>query len=386
MPKFPKINIKEINWFEWLLAYLIAKICLDTGMMFYKNPIVLSYLSKPQLVQCLVAVHQNSINALPQRTDYSSCEEITKAVGDKYTSYLSKEVLSEFEKSMDNKSFSTGLTLDIKEENNKFRFLIAEVLPGSPADRAGIVPGDEIIIVNGVSLDTISLEDYSKILDKTKMTVMYSVRSKDGKVTQHVLNREELKRKNVNVKIKENVALIDINMFSNDTYKDITSNTLIQSLPTKVDTIVVDLRDNPGGGLFECIRLGSAFVPKNSDFVTIKEKDSEEKHKTLREPIFNGKRVIIVVNENSASASELFSASVRELIPAKVVGVTSYGKGSVQQIMPLWGGGAAKVTIAKYYTPKGYEVDKKGVVPDVQKQLTGDLFRPDNFKFLSTVK
>jgi len=270
---------------------------------------------------------------------------------DPYTNYFNEQDVLQFK--INNTGEYTGIGAQITRKQDKLT--IKEVYKNFPADKAGLRPGDEIIQIGDVKLSDFK-DDAAQLMrgaKNTKIDIQY-IRQGKTNTTQIILNEVAIKSVPFFAKIDDKTGYIVLSHFNQKASNE-TKEALEQLKKQGAERIVLDLRGNPGGLLGEAVNICNLFVPKNEIIVTTKSKI--EKHnntyKTQNEPIDTEIPLVIIVNEKSASASEIVSGALQDLDRAVVVGTRSYGKGLVQKPVELTYGTQLKVTISRYYTPSG---------------------------------
>jgi len=248
--------------------------------------------------------------------------------------------------------------------------VVERIIAGSPAKEAGLLSGDIITKANNEELKDLSLtEAVSKIRGKANTTVTLEVvRAGQKEIITKVVTRKKIDIPSVDGKVIEgtNIGYIALSIFGEKTADDF-NKTLMDLESKKVTGLVIDLRDNGGGYLETAVAILSNFVEKDKVLVVTKEKNpflnrSYFSYGNTQKPL----PIVLLINENSASASEITAGALKDYNLAILVGQKSYGKGSVQQPFNLSDGSEMKVTVAKWYTPKDYGIDKVGINPDIE--------------------
>jgi carboxyl-terminal processing protease len=270
---------------------------------------------------------------------------------DPYTVYFNEQDVVKFK--INNTGEYTGIGALITRKNDKL--IIKEPYKNFPADKAGLKAGDEIIQIGEVLLSDFK-DDASQLFrgaKNTKVDVKY-IRQGKTNTTQIVLDEVAIKSVPFFGKIDEKTGYIVLSHFNQKASLE-TKQALEQLKKDGAERIILDLRGNPGGLLNEAVNICNLFVPKNETIVTTKSKI--EKHnntyKTAKEPVDTEIPLVILVNGNSASASEIVSGALQDLDRAVIIGSRSFGKGLVQRPVDLTYGTQLKVTISRYYTPSG---------------------------------
>ena len=252
---------------------------------------------------------------------------------------------------------------------------IVSPIDGSPAQKAGIKAGDKVIAVNGETMTGVDPREVLLKVRGPKGTQVTLTVARDGESSplQFVITRGEITIASVEGKMLDNgIAYVDINTFGEKTTQDL-HNTLDTLLKQNPKGIIIDLRDNGGGYLTTAVEVGSEFIDKG---VILYEKYGDgrrDEYKALGNGRATNIPLVVLINEGSASASEILAGALQDYGRAKLVGVQSYGKGSVQVWQPLSNDqGAARVTIAKWLTPKERAIDHVGLTPDVVVTMSHD--------------
>ena len=294
-----------------------------------------------------------------------------EAVGDKQTFYMDPVVYETETSALSGEYEGIGAFVDTTGEY----LSIISPIEGSPAEAAGLKAGDLIIAIDGVDMTgTPPEEARQKVIGPAGTTVTLSVaREGQEEPLEFIITRAKITIPSVTGKMLENdIAYIDINQFGDKTTSEL-NTTLEELLPQNPKGIIIDLRNNGGGYLQTSIEVASEFIDQG---VILYEQYGDGTRDTYN-ALGNGRAtdlpIVVLVNEGSASASEILAGALRDYGRAKLVGVISYGKGSVQQWIPLSGeNGAARVTVARWLTPKERLIDGIGLTPDFIVELTED--------------
>jgi carboxyl-terminal processing protease len=270
---------------------------------------------------------------------------------DPYTTYMTEQ---DVERARINQSRAyVGIGATINSSKNKL--VVVEVYKDLPADKVGLKAGDEIIKIEG--LDVSDLEDgATQFLNGKKNTTVKLVYRRNGKTTEVSVARADVKPKAVPVyKLLPNgIGYIALDRFTKTASKEV-ENALKLMLIDEAKGVILDLRNNPGGLLQEAVKIVNMFVPKGQLVVSTKSKVEayNQTFETQKQPLSLDIPLVILINQNSASASEIVAGALQDLDRAVVMGKRSYGKGLVQRPKPLPYGSQLKVTISRYYTPSG---------------------------------
>ncbi|WP_293985649.1 S41 family peptidase [uncultured Megasphaera sp.] len=292
---------------------------------------------------------------------------MVSTLGDKHSLYLGGDLYKDFSAQMSGSYAGIGVYIASTDDG----ILIAGVMEGSPAEEAGLQRGDILVSINGTPTQGMQLEDVSKSIRGPVDTSVDLVIRRDGAEQSVTVARRQIHIPTVAGKMvdgADGVGYIRVAVFSDGTADDFTKkfNELREQGMTK---LILDLRDNPGGIVEQAVGVASNFVPPNSTIVSYTEQDGKEDNYTAQgtdDPI----PIVVLVNENSASASEIVAGAVQDMKLGPIVGVKTYGKGTVQGVFPVDHQSAVKVTVAKYRTTNGREIDGVGIEPDVVVPLS----------------
>lgn len=263
-----------------------------------------------------------------------------------------------------------GIGIEVTLDNNKVK--ITKVFADTPAKKAGLKVGDYITKVNGESVDGKSLSDVVSLIKNAKnkeveITITRDEQEKTMKVTRTTVDMPYTSSK-VYEENGKKIGYLKIEMFSNNITKQV-KNELTSLKKKNIDKLVIDVRDNPGGYLTQVTEILSLFMTKKDVIYQLQTKNNKEKvYGTSSKATYNYP-VVVLINENSASASEILASAFKETYNAEIVGVNSYGKGTVQKTGDLNNGDTIKYTVQKWLTPKGNWINEKGVTPTKEVKL-----------------
>jgi len=295
------------------------------------------------------------------------------ALGDKQTFYMEPQVYETETSSLQGSYEGIGAVVDTTGDYLK----IVSPMEGSPAEKAGLKPGDQVISIDGEDMTGVNAEQArQKVLGPkgTEVTLMV-MREGEPEPLTFVIRRDEIKVRSAEGKMLENgIAYVDINTFGEKTTSEL-RKALDELMAQNPKGIVIDLRNNPGGYLTTAVEVSSEFIEKG---VVMYEKYGDghrDEYKALGGGRATNIPLVVLINEGSASASEILAGALQDYGRANLVGVQSYGKGSVQNWQPLSNDqGAARVTIARWLTPKERTINHIGLTPDVIVEMTADDF------------
>lgn len=262
-----------------------------------------------------------------------------------------------------------GLGIEVTMENGVVK--VVSPIDDTPAAKAGIKSGDYITNIDGEQVIGMSLNDaVDKMRGKVGSKVKLTIRRINEKPFDVTLRREEVKIQSVKNDIKDNdVAYIRITSFSEDTDKNIEKaiKKAQKELKNKLQGVVIDVRNNPGGLLDQAVNVSDLFL-NQGEIVSTRSRNEEDtvRYAAKGGDIVNGLPIVVVINDGSASASEILAGALQDHKRAVILGEKSFGKGSVQTVIPLDKYGAMRLTTARYYTPSGRSIQATGIVPDIE--------------------
>ncbi|HIQ49429.1 MAG TPA: S41 family peptidase [Aquifex aeolicus] len=317
--------------------------------------------------EVLKIVENNYVEQVPiKKLIYGAIDGMVSSL-DPFSDFFTPEQYKEFMSETEGEFGGVGI--EITMENG--RPVVVSPIEGTPAWKAGLRPGDIIIAINGEDTFNMSLMDVVKKIrgkpgTKVKLTIL---RKGKGKPIEVVIVRARIKVPSVKYVNYKGIGYIKISQFTSGTAKSLEK--AIKDLEEQgVYGFIVDLRNNPGGLLSEAVDVGDIFIPKGKLIVYTKSRRGElHRYFAEKEPITKNLPIVVLVNKGSASASEIVAGALQDYNIATLVGEKTFGKASVQNLIPLEDGSAIKLTIAYYYTPKGRLIHKKGINPDVEVKM-----------------
>ena len=343
---------------------LFANVASVFGVRTSNKTIDLSSVQKTY--QELIANYDGKLDT--QKLIYGANRGLVEAAGDPHTAYMDPDETKEFDKSLSGQ-IGGGIGAEIGLRNNKPT--IIKPLENSPAQKAGIKAGEAIVKVNDEASSDWSVEKVvSKIRGEVGTSVKLTLLS-DGKTREVSVVRQNIVSPAVESEIDGEIGILKVNRFGDNTVS-LSRKYASEFVEKGVKKVILDLRNNPGGTVGAAQGLLGIWLDNQ---IAMTERRGSEIVKTLRTtgtPILGNMKTVVLINGNSASASEITAGALREYGKATLVGQKSYGKGSVQIVLGLPGGSQMKVTEARWYTPKGKNIDKTGIEPDVKVDLSSD--------------
>ncbi len=285
---------------------------------------------------------------------------------DPYSSYMSPEMLLNMQ--TETSGEFGGLGIEVGMEAGVVKVITP--IEDTPASKAGIKAGDYIVKINDVQVQGKSLSDAVELMrGKVGTDIEITVRRKGvKKALIFNITREVIKIQSVKSEVLEDkIGYLKLNAFNENSSKQIKKKINIIKKNKKVKSYILDLRNNPGGLLSQAIKISDFFLDEG-EIVSTKSRNKIENKKFFANDgdIIDGKTLIVLINYGSASASEIVAGALKDHKRAIIIGEKSYGKGSVQSIIPLKNKGAIRLTISKYFLPSGKSISEVGVVPDIE--------------------
>ena len=293
---------------------------------------------------------------LPGRVMKKGIDAMLKSL-DPYTVYISEAQIEDFR-------FTTtgeygGIGASIKKRDKKT--VVSELYENSPAEKSGLIPGDEIYTIDGIEISNKTLEEIGSLLKGPAESIIKIEIKRKAQTLEKLVKREKIQIPAVNFykKINPTTGIIKLTSFTNTASNEF-KKALSSLQKENINNLIIDLRANGGGLLNEAVKIVNFFIPKGQEVVSTKSriKEMNRSYKTKAVPIAEELSLIVLVDEYSASASEIVAGSLQDLDKAIVIGNASFGKGLVQQTKPVSFGGQIKLTVAKYYTPSGRCIQK----------------------------
>ncbi len=332
-----------------------------------------SFVTQPRAMQGALDTRslQQTYQALKSKYDGTLREKalieganrgLVEAAGDQYTAYFNAEEAKQFDNDLSGSFEGIGAELDKKNE----QLVVVAPLEDSPAKKAGVKAGDVIVAVDGNDTSGWSIEKaVSKIRGKGGTKVVLSIARGDEPLQDIAIIRATIDSPSVKSRIEDGIGIMTITRFGDDT-SQLARKTALEFKAQGVREVIVDVRNNGGGYLQAAQDVASLWLKK--DAVIVEERRGKEVLERLRasgDAPLEGVKTIVLIDKGSASASEILAGALRDNKAATLVGETSFGKGSVQTLVEVADGAKLKVTIARWYTPKGKNITKHGINPDV---------------------
>jgi len=302
---------------------------------------------------------------------YGAIKGMLAASGDPYTTFFDPKETQAFEEDISGTFEGIGAEMGMKDDV----LTIVAPLEGMPAEKAGLLAGDKIIKINDESTASMALDEaVDKIRGKRGTEVVLTIfRIGEEDFRTIAVRRDTILVKSVRFEMKDDIAYIRMNRFGEDTEKEF-REAVRNTLPKNPKGLILDLRNNPGGFLDTSIDIASMMLPKGK-VVVIEENGKKEKKEFLSHggDVLGTIPTVVLLNEGSASASEILAGALRDNREnVTLVGEKSFGKGSVQELISVDKKTAVKITVARWLTPQGKQINKEGIAPDVEVKLSID--------------
>ena len=294
---------------------------------------------------------------------------------DPYSAYMNPEIFKSME--TDTKGEFGGLGIEVGMEAGVVK--VISPIDGTPAEEAGIKAGDYIVKIDGVQVQGKSLMESVKLMrGPVGSTIDLTIRRKGKKKALEIsIKREIIQVKSVEARIiKDNIGYLRLKAFNSNSSNQLVEKINSFEVKNKPIGYILDLRNNPGGLLTQAINVTDFFLD-DGEIVSTKGRRLIESRRFFarKGDRVNGKPLIVLINEGSASASEIVAGALRDHKRAIILGENTYGKGSVQSIIPLSDGGGIRITVSKYYLPSGKSISEVGVSPDILVEEEGEDFK-----------
>ena len=378
---------RQINWFRLGVGIVVASGIFYLGVAVGQGKIVIGRDA---------IFHKSVSKGLPAKLDYSSVEQVydnlrqnydgqldvnklldglktglVNAAGDPYTEYMSPADAKQFNEELSG-SF-TGIGAELSKDTATNSIVIVSPIIGFPAEKAGLKPKDVLEEIDGKSAANLSITDAVNKIRGAKGTNVKLKVLRDGKQELTFdITRDNITVPSVKSEILDaNIGYIQISRFSDDTVK------LVREAATKfkqanVKGVVLDVRGDPGGLLDAAVGVSSLWLQDKTILTERRDGVIVQTYSSQGDPVLAGVPTVVLINEGSASASEITAGALHDNHVATLLGVKSFGKGSVQQVVKFNDGSQLKVTIARWYTPAGININKEGIKPDTEVKNSDD--------------
>lgn len=366
----------EFNLLEVVIIILITGIAVSitSGLIVYNNYDKLFVNSSNEKTEKndlseFVEAYNQIINNYVEEVDKSTLIEYAIAgmysyLEDEYSMYLDKEYTDTLEDQLNGEYTGIGIEITTYSNDEKSDTVITKVFSDTPAQKAGLLVGDKILQIDG--RDIVDANDVANTIKNGNKEEYAITFDRNGEIETVNIIRKVVEIDTVFSETYDNVGYLKIESFSNVTTNQVEK--LIDKFDKNVDSLVIDLRNNTGGYLLSAYNIADLFIEKDKVIYQLKNRDDKITEYTAQNDVhrkFN--KIVIILNENSASASEVLTMALKENLNVTVVGMKSYGKGTVQDTKILESGSMIKYTSAYWLSPKGNSINKIGIEPDIKE-------------------
>jgi len=302
---------------------------------------------------------------------FGAVQGLVRAIGDPYSAFMTPQESTDFQDGLQGKLEGIGAELTLRDG----LVVVVAPLKGSPAQKAGLRPSDIITEVDGFLLESVSLQDAVMRIRGEKGTevVLTIFRPSTSEELTVPIVRAEIKVPSVEYEVIEGeegtVGYVELNQFGDGTVRDV-RNALQELVKQDIQGVILDLRYNGGGYLDGAIEVASFFLKKGKIVSVHRRGEEVATHYAFGDPIVPDLPMVILINEGSASASEIVAGALQDHERATIIGAQSFGKGTVQEVLDLPGGSSVRITVAKWKTPNGNDLSAEGVSPDIAIEMT----------------
>lgn len=307
---------------------------------------------------------------------YGALTGMVDALGDPHSMFLNPELTKEFTQELGGSFFGIGAEIGRRDGY----LVIVAPLAGSPAEKAGLKSGDRILKVDGRDMSSISSGEAVGYIRGEKGTeVSLTIFSPGSESAREVkITRGKIDIPSVIYEKEDGIAILKISHFNDDT-DDRFASAVQQVLNDNPSGIIVDLRNNPGGFLETAINVAGYWLEPNTVVVreTFSDKRKDKEYTAGKKTGLRNFKTVVLVNEGSASGAEILAGALQDYGLAKIVGMNTYGKGSVQQLLELKDNSSVKITVARWLTPKGRTIEGEGITPDYEVDYTIEDYNND---------
>jgi len=307
---------------------------------------------------------------------YGAISGMVDALGDPHSMFFDPKLTKEFNQELNGSFFGIGAEIGVRDGV----LVIVAPLPDTPAEKAGLKAGDRILAVDGKDMAGISSSEAVTYIRGEKGTeVELTILAKNSETSKKIkIVRDKIDIPSVVYKTEDNIAIVQITGFNDDTDERF-AKVAQQIVSDNPKGIIVDLRNNPGGYLSTAVEIASYWVEPSQVVVreTFSDKRKDQEYKANKKNSLAHFKTVVLVNEGSASASEILAGALQDYKLADIVGMTTFGKGSVQQLMNLKDKSSVKLTVARWLTPNGRTIEGEGIAPDYEIDLTLDDYQND---------
>ena len=386
------LRIASLVVFSMMIGSLITMFIKDDGRVLNNN-LIKSKNEKADFTS-LYEVYDTILEEYYNDVDEKSLIDgaingMLASLDDQHTIYFDEKSKEEFDTELSGTYYGIGAQIQYVEENT---VKIVKIFDGSPAEKSGLQIGDIFVSIDGKSTDGMDANDIASKLRSEEATSVKVVMSRNGENIEFNIKKANVTMFSVNSEMinvdNKKIGYIGVSIFGQKTY-DQFKNALANLENEKMDSLIIDLRGNSGGYLYTVTNMLELFIPKDKILYKIQTNMGTTEYKSSSNVNRNYK-IVILIDGDSASASEIMSAAMKEQYSAILVGKTTYGKGTVQTTKNLSNGAMIKYTIEKWLTPGGNNIDGQGIKPDYDidqnEQFLQDGSRENDAQFQKAIE
>lgn len=301
-------------------------------------------------------------------------EGYVSSLGDQYTEYIPKDEMEDYTQNLMGNYVGIGIYMSQNTKDNTI--VVLTPIKYSPAEEAGILPGDIIKKINDVEYTGENMTAAANNIKgaegtKVKLEIQRGQEIKTFEITRKKITTNPV----IAEKLDNNIGYLEVTSFDENTAENFKSK--YEELKAQgIDSLIIELRNNGGGLVEEALKIADYIVPKGKELLVTVDKDGKEKVEKSKEDVLIDMPIVVLVNKNSASSSEILAGALKDLNEATIVGTTTYGKGVIQQFLTLRDGSGLKVTVEEYYTPNRTKINGVGIEPNEKIELPETITNP----------
>jgi carboxyl-terminal processing protease len=333
------------------------------GILFATN-----YQNIGKLLQVMAIIKTQYLEDVPiKQLMAGAVRGMVDSLNDPYSVYMDQEEFQEFRQHIEGSIGGIGIFVSVQED----KFVVYSVIEGTPASRAGLKKGDIIFKVNNVLASEMDVDEtVAKMRGEPGTTVKVSV-VREGSIKDFTVVRDVIDIPTVESEVlSDKIGYLRLNLFASNSDEALVEH-LDKLKQEKIEGLILDLRDNPGGDLESAINISRFFLPEGP-VVYIVDNKGRMKSMDNNQPEELGIPLVVLINEGSASASEVLAGAIKDTNSGILIGEKTYGKALVQVLIQMRGKDALKLTTAKYLTPNKNDIQAKGIEPDIKVSLTAE--------------
>ncbi len=301
-------------------------------------------------------------------------EGYVASLGDQYTEYIPKDEMQEYTQNLLGNYVGIGIYMAQNTKDNTI--VVAMPVKYSPAEEAGILPGDIIKKIDGVEYTGEDMNAAANNIKGAEGTIVKLEIQRGQEIKTFEIARKKITTNPVVAeKLDNNIGYLEVSSFDEDTAENFKAK--YEELKTQgITSLIIDLRNNGGGLVEQALKIADYIVPKDKELLVTVDKDGKEKVEKSKEDVLIDMPIVLLVNKNSASSSEILAGALKDLNEATIVGTTTYGKGVIQQLVTLRDGSGLKFTVEEYYTPNRTKINGVGIEPNEKVDLPESVTNP----------